>query len=47
MKKYPFEEKTVEELVEDVNRILAAGVREMTEEEEMEDDAEGGYFEDD
>ena len=47
MKKYPIEEKTVEELVAEANRILAAGVTEMTEEEEMEDDAEGGYFEDD
>ena len=44
MKKYPFEEKTVEELVEEVKSIFAAGVTEMTEEEEREDDAEGGYF---
>lgn len=47
MKKYPIEEKTVEELVKEAKRILAVGVKEMTEEEEREDDAEGGYFEDD
>ena len=38
MKKYPIEEKTVEELVAEANRILAAGVTEMTEEEEMEEE---------
>ena len=46
MKKNPFEEKTVAELVAEANE-LSKNTREMTEEEEMEDDAEGGYFEDD
>ena len=34
MKKYPFEEKTIEELVEEANRILKENIPEMTEEEE-------------
>ena len=47
MKKYPFEEKTIEELLEEARSILKEGVQELTEEEEREDDAEYGYFEDD
>ena len=47
MKKYPFEEKTVSELVKEANEILEKSIGEMTEEEAREDDAEGGYFEDD
>lgn len=43
---YPIEEKTLEELIEEAN-ILLQNNEEMTREEEMEDDAEGGYFEDD
>ncbi len=46
MKKYPFEEKSIEELVEEANKLLLQS-GEMTEEEEIEDDADGGYFEDD
>ena len=46
MKKYPFEEKTVEELVKEMDEAVKNSI-EMTEEEEREDDAEGGYFEDD
>lgn len=45
MKKYPIEEKTIEELIQEVNETLR-NVTEMTEEEEIEDDAEGGYFQD-
>jgi len=45
MKKYPIEEKTIEELIQEVNEALQ-DVTEMTEEEEIEDDAEGGYFQD-
>ena len=44
--KYPFEEKSVEELVAEANELLRKCTREMTEEEEIEDDAEGGYFQD-
>ena len=40
MKKYP-----IEELIQEVNEALR-DVTEMTEEEEIEDDAEGGYFQD-
>lgn len=47
MKKNPFEEKTVEELVAEANELVKRSVGEMTEEEAREDDAEGGYFEDD
>ncbi len=43
---YPIVEKTVEELVAEAN-LLLQDCKEMTYEEEMEDDAEGGYFEDD
>lgn len=46
MYKYPFEEKSLQELVEEANKLLR-DVNTMTEEEELEDDAEGGYFEDD
>ena len=47
-KKYPIEYKTVEELVKEANELLAAAkdMPEMTEEEEIEDDAECGYFQD-
>lgn len=47
MKKYPFDTKTLEELIEEANRILASSSGELTEEEALEDDADGGYFEDD
>ena len=43
---YPIEEKIVEKLVKEAN-LLLQNCKEMTYEEEMEDDAEGGYFEDD
>lgn len=48
MKIYPIEEKTVEELVREAARLLeiARNTPEMTEEEEIENDAEGGYFQD-
>ncbi len=47
-KKYPIEYKSVEELVKEANELLEASknMPEMTEEEEIEDDAEGGYFQD-
>lgn len=46
-KKYPFEIKSVEELVKEANEALRnAGDSMMTEEEEIKDDAEGGYFQD-
>jgi len=47
-KKYPIEYKSVEELVKEANELLEASknMSEMTEEEEIEDDAEGGYFQD-
>ena len=44
--KYPIEYKTIEELVKEANELLKNSVGEMTEEEEIEDDAEGGYFQD-
>ena len=50
MKKYPLEEKSVEKLVKKANELLRkhrGESEEMTLEEQMEDDAEGGYFEDD
>lgn len=49
MKKYkcPFDEKTVEELVKEANELLKISTGEMTEEEQIEDDAEGGYFQQD
>jgi len=47
MKKYPFEAKLLEELVNEANELLRQPSRELSEEEEIEDDAEGGYFEDD
>ena len=46
MYKSPFEEKTVEELVKEANELLK-NCGELTEEEEREEDAEYGYFEDD
>ena len=42
-----FDEKTVEELVAEANLLLKSSIGEMTEEEARENDAEGGYFEDD
>ena len=45
-KRYPIEEKSVEELVREANEALKNSTGEMTEEEEIEDDAEGGYFQD-
>lgn len=47
MKKYPFETKTLAELIEEANLLLSSGSGELTEEEALEDDADGGYFEDD
>ena len=46
MKKYPFDTKTLQELIEEANRILASSSSELAE-EAIEDDADGGYFEDD
>ena len=51
MEKYPIEVKSVKELIEEADAILRkyrdSGKAEMTIEEEMEADAEYGYFEDD
>lgn len=50
MDKYPLEVKSEEELVEEANALLRKfrdSEEEMTWEEQMEDDVEGGYFEDD
>ena len=47
MEKYPFETKSIEELVQEINEILRHPIRELSEEEEREEDAEFGYFEDD
>lgn len=44
--KYPFEYKSVEELLKEANELLKNSVGEMTEAEEIEDDAEYGYFQD-
>ena len=46
MKHYPFEEKTIEEFVQEAMLLLGTGA-DMTPEEEAEDDADYGYFEDD
>ncbi len=46
MKKYPFTEKSVDELVKEMDKALE-NPYEMTEEEIIEDDAAHGYFEDD
>ena len=46
MSKFPFEEKSIDELLEEANN-QPKRTKEMTEEEEMEDDADGGYFEED
>ena len=43
MKKYAFKEKSIEELVAEANKHLENVIK-MTEEEEIEDDAEYGYF---
>lgn len=42
---FPFTQKSVEELALEMNKALK-NVTEMTEEELIEDDAEGGYFDD-
>ena len=47
MKKFPFEEKSIEELVKEIDELLKNSTTEMTEEEIIEDDAEGGYFQQD
>ncbi len=41
----PFTQKSAEELALEINKALK-DVTEMTEEELIEDDAEGGYFDD-
>ena len=46
MSKYPFEEKSIEELVAEATELLKNSVGDMTEEEVLEDDADGGYFQD-
>ena len=46
MNKYPWEEKSIRELVAQANQLLKTSDM-MNEEEETEDDAEGGYFEED
>ncbi len=46
MWKNPFEEKTIEELVKEMDEAVENSV-EMTEEEEIEYDAESGYFQED
>lgn len=46
-KKYPFETISVEEMVKAMNASGKAKVPVMTPEEEIEDDAEYGYFQDD
>ena len=47
MKKYPIVEKSIEELVAEATELLKNSVGEMTEEEVLEDDADGGYFQED
>ena len=44
--RYPFEKKSVEELIRKANENLK-NLKEMLEEEEIEDDADGGYFQED
>ena len=46
MNKNPLENKSIEELVNEAMLFLASEVS-MTMEQEMEDDADGGYFEED
>lgn len=43
---YPIEEKSLEELLKEASELLmkVKGMPEMTEEEMIEDDAEGGVF---
>lgn len=43
--KFPLTKKSVEELALEMNKALE-NIAEMTEEELIEDDAEGGYFDD-
>lgn len=47
MRKFSFQEKTVEELVKEIDEQLKNSTLEMTEEEIIEDDAEYGYFQQD
>lgn len=48
MMAYPFQNKSLEELVKEMNEALEkAGSDEMTDEEMAEYDAEYGYFQDD
>ena len=42
---FPIESKSIKELVKEAEELLE-NVIEMTEEEIIEDDAEGGYFQD-
>lgn len=46
MVKFPFQEKSVEELIKEMNEALK-NAKELTEEEERMYDAEYGYFDDD
>ena len=46
VKKYPFKEKSVSQLVKEIDEAMCH-TREMTEEEMIEDDAAAGYFEED
>lgn len=46
MKKFPFTEKSVEELIEEANTALKSN-KYMSDEEQLEDDAQYGYFQDD
>lgn len=45
MRKFPIETKTIDELIKKAMEFLESA-EEMSEEEEIEDDAEGGYFQD-
>lgn len=44
---WPLNEKTIEELVLEANELLKNSVGELSYEEMREDDADGGYFEED
>jgi len=46
MPKSIFDTKSVNELVAEANELLKNSTGEITEEEAIEDDAEGGYFQD-
>ena len=47
MKKYGFQGKTAEELAEMMDKAASESTWELTEQEEIEDDAEYGYFQED